>query len=196
MPDTTPETKPGFIEKTPEPRPPKSPAGFTWPTTPTPKQFKSFARNLRVLMAERGIEPMEYARFLYGTKIVDGDEKPHNTVTVYKWLNGDNFPRAKHAAYVAAGFKVPLARLIEGGESSASGNGASPKASKSKTKGKTKGNGNGADIEPRELPEGLKPATMSFKMLPEYPGFAEVTVSGVLQVEQAITLAAMLTGRH
>jgi hypothetical protein len=33
-------------------------------------------------------------------------------------------------------------------------------------------------------------------MLPEYPGFAEVTVSGVLQVEQAITLAAMLTGRH
>ena len=191
-----PDTKPGFIEKNPEPRPPKSPEGFTWPTTPTAQQTKTFAKNLRELLGDHGFDPMEYARYLYGTKIYNGKEKPHNTVTVYHWINGTNFPRAKHAAYIAAGFKVPLARLIEGGESSASGNGASPKPSKSKTKGKTKGNGNGSHIEPRELPEGLTPAAMSFRMIPEHPGFAEVTVSGVLQVEHAITLAAMLTGRH
>lgn len=130
---------------------------------------------------------------------------------------GKGFPNADNADGLAGYFKITTAELLQPAgelepmEMLRKGPGSKPNG---KTNGKTNGhaNGNGHDHEaaagmksgtgkvrvvaepppPPPLPEGATPPVVELKSYPTDARFMSVTVTGVLPVDRALALVAMI----
>lgn len=177
----------GLIDKDSDPSPKRSPAGFSWPSPSKPADKKRFAAALRELLDARDWTSRDLARELYGVKMVGGSPVPMNLAGPFGWVSGKIFPREVTARYIAVALDVPVARLLTPG---------APVEAPATNGGAVTRSGNGHEVAALPLPEGEKPAVIRFETLEADSRFARVHIEGVLQVEHALTLVAMLAHRE
>lgn len=187
---------------------------ISWPANKaiTLAQRHAFRAALTELMRAVGMDHTDLARKMYGTD-ERGQARHHGTIR--KYVSGESFPKLLQAVELANALNVelprllapespyepmhvphdgdPLEKLAADGREVVPVNGGNEA---SRGPANRKGNGHTRhEVEVLPLPEGAKPASISLVTLPGDARFAEVNVSGVMQIEHALTLVAMLAGR-
>lgn len=204
--------KTGFLNGERMPRPKASPDDFKWPATKTVDKAARLAFRTRLIeeLRERGMDHRDLARVASGTvKTGKGKIVLRAPAVARAWVFGTSFPNGTMASALAGYFKISMADLLKPrGELQ-----AMPKLRRgSPSPAKPNGNGhdheaaahsgNGVDREPEEapppltLPEGASPCTVELKSFPGDPRFMAVAIGGVLPVDQALALVAMIHPRH
>lgn len=175
------------------PTPPKSPAGFMWPSRParTHHVRKEFGAAIAELLRERGMDHIEFARALFGEKkTTAGHTIPRNAANARGYTTGKGFPTADTAGYIAQLFNVPMQRLLEPAGKARQGNGADHAAA---VKAKRLPHAPPPPLELLPVPADAPPLIIKTETYPADRRFMVVSVSGTLQTEQALAMLAMLT---
>jgi hypothetical protein len=209
----------GLIGRVAEPRPPKSPEGFEWPAprgkrAATDADKWNFRSNLCDLMRERGMDVPDLAQKLYGREERNGHDQPRMAPSVRAWVTGAKFVGERGARFIASALGVPLARLLQPAEKFEpitkllAGDPLKKRGAVNGAKNghATNGNGHGGEIvtakgkgkviEVIPLPEGTPPPIANLELMSVDPRFARVKIEGVMATDNALTLIAMLSGRH
>jgi len=205
--------KTGFLngERTPRPKP--SPDDFKWPATKTVDKAARLAFQTRLIeeLRKRGMDHRDLAISAAGTvRAKNGSIMPRAPAVARAWVFGKSFPNATMAAGLAGYFKISMADLLKP-RGPLEPMERLPKGRQTgKANGKANGHdhgaaahsGNGVHREPEEappplqLPEGASPPIVELKSYPGDSRFMAVSIGGVLPVDQALALVAMIHPRH
>jgi len=210
----------GFVTDYPDRAPPKSPAGFEWPSrAATDEQRMAFRKNFANLIRTKAPSAREFARLFYGeTRNGQGYVMPRNPSTVLKYLDGESFPEENTARLIGAFFKTPLQQLLHD-----DGKPYEPlplirplRAGKQRRKANghaVKGNGAAgpgvvspsapalAASEPAppppRMPKGAKPIVVKIETLPGAPDFVHVNIAGTVPLDVGLGIVAFIErGTH
>lgn len=205
--------KTGFLNGERSPRPKPSPDDFKWPATKSVDKAARLAFRTRLIeeLRERGMDHRDLARVASGTvKTPKGKIVLRAPAVTRGWVFGKSFPTGSMASALAGYFKLSMAELLQPrGELKPMPKlrRGSPPASKANGNGydhdeAAAHGGNGVDRvteeapPPLQLPEGASPCTVELKSFPGDPRFMAVAIGGVLPVDQALALVAMIHPRH
>ena len=207
----------GFLMGERVPRPKRGPDDFAWPS---PRLADATTRlNFRTRIIEelraRGMTHKDLALVAHGEvrHKKSGRVVPRMPTPARQWVMGKAFPNAATAEGLAGYFKISTAELLqpkgelEPMEFLRARNGEKPKAARKKANGHDHGaaahRGNGVHRvdddpppPPLQLPDGANPAVVELKSFPGDSRFMAVSISGVLPVDQALALVAMIHPRH
>lgn len=205
----------GFLMGERVPRPKRGPDDFVWPSprlADAATKLKFRTKLIEELRA-RGMTHKDLALVAHGEvrHKKSGRVVPRMPTPARQWVMGKAFPNASTAEGLAGYFKITTAELLKPkGE-------LQPMAflragPGDKTKARKKGNGhdhgaaahsgNGVQREveeappPLTLPEGANAPVVELKSFPGDVRFMAVSISGVLPVDQALALVAMIHPRH
>lgn len=210
----------GFATNYPERAPPKSAAGFEWPSrAATAEQRMAFRKNFANLIRTKAPNAREFARQFYGeTRNGQGYVMPRNPSTVLKYLDGESFPEETTARLIGAFFKTPLQQLLHD-----DGQPYQPlplirplKASKERRKANGHaGKGNGAAgpgvvslsapalaasepaPPPQRLPKGAKPVIVKIETVAGAADFVHMAVTGTVPLDVGLGIMAFIErGTH
>jgi hypothetical protein len=201
----------GFLTSGTGRQPKKDPPDFHWPATKrvTADVKEKFRAKLIEELRARGMDHRDLAIAAHGqVKHKNGRTVPRAPGQARGWVFGKSFPTAKAAAGIAGYFKLSMAQLLQ------------PKGElkpmellrvgpRTKTK-KANGHDHGAaaveqtgairmlheEPPPLPLPEGAKAPTVKLESLPGDPRFMSIEISGVMLVDRALALVAMIHPEH
>lgn len=205
----------GFLMGERVPRPKRGPDDFEWPTprlvdADTKTKFR--AKLIEELRA-RGMTHKDLAIVAHGEiRGKNGVVVPRRPSDARRWVMGKAFPSAAVADGLAGYFKIKTADLLkpkgalEPMELLRKGTREKASPKRAKTNGHDHGaaahSGNGAVRErdeappPLQLPEGANAAIVELKTFPGDPRFMAVVISGVMPVDRALALVALIHPEH
>lgn len=208
----------GFVTNYPERAPPKSAAGFEWPSrAATDEQRMAFRKNLANLIRSKAPNAREFARQFYGeTRNGQGYVMPKNPSTVLKYLDGESFPEETTARMIGAFFKTPLQQLLtddgqpyqplalirplRAGKARLKANGHAGKGNGAagpgvvRTSAPALAPGEPAPPSPRP-PKGAKPITVKIETLADASDWCHVSIIGSVPLDVGLGLMAFID-RH
>jgi len=208
----------GFLMGERVPRPKKGPGDFAWPSPRTVDEATKtkFRARLTEELLARGMNHKDLAILAHGeVRRKNGHVVPRQPAAARNWVFGKSFPTASAAEGLAGYFKISTADLLKPAGDLKAMPLLRMTAKQKKAHAK---NGNGHDHEaaaamsgrkgtgavrvvpepppPLPLPEGASAPIVELKSFPTDPRFMAVSVSGVMPVDRALALVAMIHPEH
>lgn len=210
----------GFLMGERVPRPKKAAGDFQWPSPRTVDEATKlkFRARLTEELLSRGMNHRDLAILAHGEiRRKNGHVVPRQPAAARNWLFGKSFPTSSAADGLAGYFKISTEDLLKpSGElkpmpllrmtvrqkkaHAKNGNGHDHGGAAVATQKAHKGNGVARVHEepppPVPLPEGATAPTVELKTFPGDARFMAISISGVLPVDRALALVAMIHPEH